>query len=86
MSVKITKIENDGFSSNEVDLLIATFVTTIKKLKIDLKDQTACFEVVELQDSNIMMIVVLKEINKQRQWECKVFAHNNSLRILAIDS
>lgn len=86
MSVKITKIENDGFSCNEVGFLMSTFVTAIKKLKLELKDQTTCFEVLELEDPNIMMIVTLKEISKQKQWEGKVFAHNNSLRILAIDS
>lgn len=84
MSVKIIKIENDGFNPNEIEFLTKAFITTIEKLSLELAESEAWLEAVELEDSNIMMIITLKKINGYRQWEGKVFASHNSLRIVAI--
>jgi hypothetical protein len=85
MPIKITKTENDGFTADEVGYLMSTFVTTVKNLKIELAGKTAWLEVVELKDSNITIVITLKELNKQRQWEGKAFARNNQLKIFAIE-
>ncbi len=84
MTIKIIETRNDGFSNEEIAIITKSFIANISKIELEIESDRY-FNLIDLDNPKVMMIITFKKSNNQRIWEAKIFASINSLKIIAID-
>lgn len=84
MTIKIIETRNDGFSNEEIDLITKSFIANISEIELEIESDKY-FDLIDLDNSKVIMIISFKKFNNRRIWEAKIFSDMNSLKIIADD-